>query len=73
MSTIQQVCDFEGCEKGIATGHALHRVSPKPGPFIGLCAEHYAGTPNPAAQAVEDANHGRPPAPKKEECGDADR
>jgi hypothetical protein len=54
---MQMTCDHEGCDKGIATGHALHRVSPKPGPFIGLCAEHFAGVPDPVAQIIEDANH----------------
>jgi hypothetical protein len=63
------VCDHEGCDRGISTGHALHRVSPKgPGQqFAGLCAEHYVGTPDPVAQAIEDANHGRDASPRKDE------
>jgi hypothetical protein len=55
---MQRVCDYEGCERGIDTGHALHRVSPKGKgqPFVGMCSEHYAGTPDPVAQVIEDAN-----------------
>lgn len=63
---MQRVCDHDGCPKGIATGHALHRVSPKgPGQkFIGLCTEHFAGTPDPVAQVIEDANQrGARPSP----------
>ena len=56
---MQRVCDFEGCERGIATGHALHRVSPKGEPFVGLCAEHFAGEPDPVAAVVEQANRPR--------------
>lgn len=48
-------CDHEGCPNGIETGHALHRVSPKPGPFAGLCDEHYAGEPDPVARAIQQA------------------
>lgn len=68
------VCDHEGCRKGIASGHALHRVSPTgPGQqFVGLCSEHYAGTPDPVAQAIEDANHGRGPSPRQEAAKESD-
>jgi hypothetical protein len=58
----RMICDYEGCEKGpLTTGHALYRVSPKgPGQkFVGLCEEHYAGTPDPVAKAIEEANRGR--------------
>lgn len=35
------VCDHEGCDRGPGTtGDALFRVSPKGGPFVGLCGPH---------------------------------
>lgn len=53
------VCDYEGCENGIATGHALHRVSPKGKgqKFIGMCDDHYVGHPDPVAHTIQQANH----------------
>lgn len=56
---MQRVCDHEGCENGIDTGHALYRVSPKgPGkPFVGLCSEHYVGDVDPVTPIIEQANH----------------
>lgn len=53
------VCAEEGCERGIATGHALYRISPKgPGQkFIGKCEEHFKGEPNPVAKVFEEDNH----------------
>ncbi len=52
------VCAHPGCEKGIETGHALHRISPTgPGQkFVGMCGEHFQGEPDPVAQAFEDDN-----------------
>lgn len=60
-TVMQKVCDHEGCDRGIDTGYALHRTSPKGKgqPFVGLCSEHYTGKPNPVAQVIEDANHAR--------------
>lgn len=55
---MKMTCDYPGCERGIATGHALYRVSPKgPGkPFVGMCREH-AGQPyDPVTQVFEDDN-----------------
>lgn len=56
---MKRECDYEGCTKGIATGHALHRVSPKgPGQeFVGMCDEHYAGRPDPVAMVFQRDNH----------------
>lgn len=35
-------CSHEGCDKGPrTTGDAVFRISPKGGPFAGLCREHY--------------------------------
>jgi hypothetical protein len=53
---VQRVCDHEGCENGIDTGHTLNRVSPKPGPFVGMCDEHYIGPVDPVAKAFQDDN-----------------
>lgn len=52
-------CDHEGCENGIATGHALYRISLKGEAFVGLCAVHYVGPLDPIAVAIEDHNHRR--------------
>lgn len=49
-------CDRMGCQRGIATGHALFRTSPKGGPFRGLCSLHFKGELEPVAKAIEDAN-----------------
>lgn len=55
------VCDYEGCENGIDTGHALMRVSPKGKgqPFVGLCEKHYAGRVDPVAKVFQDDNRRR--------------
>ncbi len=57
---MQTVCDHEGCERSIASGDALHRVSPKGSPFVGLCTEHHAN-PEAVAVIIENANRGRQP------------
>lgn len=58
-NTQRGTCDYEGCEHGIETGHALYRVSPKGEPFVGLCEEHYAGEPDEIARTIEQANRRR--------------
>jgi hypothetical protein len=50
------ICDRLGCHRGIATGHALFRTSPKGQTFRGLCSLHFEGPLEPAAKAIEDAN-----------------
>lgn len=50
------VCDAFDCERGVITGHALYRVSPKGERFVGLCEEHYAGEPEPVAKMIEERN-----------------
>jgi hypothetical protein len=64
-SGTQRVCDYEGCTKGIDTGHALYRISPKGKgeKFVGLCEENYVGEPEPVAKIIEQANH------RKRLCG----
>lgn len=52
-------CADEGCDRGVRSGHALYRVSPKGEDFAGKCEEHFAGEPEPIAQAIERRNHGR--------------
>lgn len=39
-------CAAEGCERRIDddTGMALERISPVPGPFVGLCQNHIGKT-----------------------------
>lgn len=53
---MQRVCDYEGCENGIDTGHVLYRVSPKGKGqcFVGLCKGHYVGETIPVAEVIED-------------------
>jgi hypothetical protein len=51
-------CVHDGCERGYATGHALHRVSPKGELFKGKCGEHFEGEVDPLVQAIEDRNLG---------------
>jgi hypothetical protein len=48
------LCEIEGCEKGIATGHALYRTSPtgEGQKFRGRCAEH--ATPEQRGPEDED-------------------
>jgi hypothetical protein len=50
-------CIEEGCSNGIATGHALHRVSPKGTEFEGKCDEHFEGDPDEVAQLIQAHNH----------------
>ena len=50
------VCLENGCDKGPATGHALHRVSPKGQDFEGKCTDHFEGQGDPIALAIEDRN-----------------
>lgn len=49
-------CAQEGCDRGPASGHALHRTSPKGELFEGKCGEHFEGVADPIAQAIEDRN-----------------
>lgn len=49
-------CSHEGCGKYANHGYAIYRVSPKPGPFIGKCEEHYGGKPMLIVKLIEDAN-----------------
>lgn len=55
---MQRVCDHEGCEKGIDTGHTLNRVSPKGKgmPFVGMCDDHYVGPVDAVAKVFQDHN-----------------
>ena len=54
-------CEFPGCNRGLATGHALYRTSPKGQPFFGRCAEHMGEPVDPGVrlitQVIEDDNH----------------
>lgn len=60
------VCAQEGCENGLATGHALQRVSPKgPGQkFVGKCDEHFDGQMDPVALVIQQDNHDDTPSAK---------
>lgn len=49
-------CIEPECHKGPATGHALHRTSPKGQDFQGKCTEHYEGTPEWVAVTIELRN-----------------
>ena len=49
-------CAEEGCERGPATGHALHRTSPKGELFEGKCTDHFPGEPDPIALMIERDN-----------------
>ncbi len=40
MSTSRYDCNHPGCGRGRATGHAIHRTSPKGQLFYGSCEEH---------------------------------
>jgi hypothetical protein len=56
---MKRTCIKPGCERGIATGHALHRTSPKGEEFVGACTEHaseYQATVEPVAQIIEEEN-----------------
>lgn len=50
------VCVEVGCSRGIATGFALYRTSPKGEMFEGKCEEHFDGEIEPIAQMVEQRN-----------------
>lgn len=50
------MCAFPGCERGVPTGHALNRTSPKGEDFEGMCWEHFEGEPEPIAQLIEEHN-----------------
>ena len=41
MKVSEVVCSHEGCTRSVVNGDAIHRISPKGGPFAGLCTEHY--------------------------------
>lgn len=56
---MQRTCDYGDCPNGIATGHALHRVSPKGEPFVGMCDTHFVGEPDPVAHLFQQANHAK--------------
>jgi hypothetical protein len=65
--TSWRACSFPGCGRGLATGHALYRVSPT-GPghrFEGRCREHmpagWEPPENDVAGLVEARNLGRGP------------
>lgn len=49
-------CKVDGCTHGRASGHAIHRTSPKGELFEGVCTEHYDGEPDPIAVAIEQRN-----------------
>lgn len=51
-------CAKDGCERGVRSGHALYRTSPKGELFQGRCEEHFDGEPEPVAQMIEDRNQG---------------
>jgi hypothetical protein len=67
---MNRICDHEGCDRGIHSGHALYRTSPKGTPFVGLCEVHYAGEPDPVARLIEQSNQrsgdGRAAHPREE-------
>lgn len=53
------VCIHDGCDRGRATGHALHRTSPKGELFEGVCTAHaplYGIVPDSIAVAIEQNN-----------------
>ena len=56
------VCAEPGCWASPGHGAALHRISPKGGPFVGLCTEHmrkHGGKPEELAVLIEEANRGQ--------------
>lgn len=52
-------CVKDGCERGPATGEALHRINPKGEPFKGACTEHaveFGALADPVAVVIEQHN-----------------
>lgn len=54
------VCEYEGCDFGAMTGHALYRTSPMGTPFVGRCGLHMGESVDPTTAeivgAIEDRN-----------------
>lgn len=55
MSASDYVCEFDGCERGPGNGHALHRTSPKGGPFKGRCDMHMGEPVDPGVALITGA------------------
>lgn len=50
-------CSHEGCNEGpMTTGTAIYRISPKGGPFVGLCLRHYEGERDPIEVVITQDN-----------------
>lgn len=48
------ICAHEGCDRGIATGHGLYRISPKGRgeKFVGVCQDHLGDLETPSDSSV---------------------
>jgi hypothetical protein len=58
LSSDHRECARVGCGRSIAGGFALHRISPKGEPFVGVCSVHHAGEVDPVVTAIEERNLG---------------
>lgn len=54
MTTSRYDCDHPGCGRGGATGHAIHRTSPKGELFSGSCEEHLDRPVDPEVAVITD-------------------
>jgi hypothetical protein len=54
-------CEVPGCLAHVDHGDAIHRTSPKGGPFRGKCTPHFraaGGEPDDIAVIIEEHNQG---------------
>ena len=54
-------CEVPGCLAHVSLGDAIHRTSPKGGPFSGRCTKHYremGGAPDDIAVLIEEKQRG---------------
>jgi len=52
-------CVKKDCPKGVSTGHALQRISPKGEDFVGVCEDHateFDVVLDPLAKIIQDNN-----------------
>ncbi|GAB2906914.1 hypothetical protein GCM10027047_01460 [Rhodococcus aerolatus] len=55
MSKDPYACNYDGCNRGRGTGHAIHRTSPKGQMFSGRCEEHLGRPVDPQVAVITDA------------------
>jgi hypothetical protein len=61
-SSCRYGCEVDGCLAHVDLGDAIHRTSPKGGPFRGRCTRHFremGEQPDPVAIIIEAHNQDR--------------